>query len=636
MLPWLQHNNPAQSLNDMTHPQPNQRPVTFWELLKGYHPPKTQEEKIDMVQGLLIKWWQALLDTVFKVDYDERAVYFDCVCEIMMRPEFKSLDNSGKTAPTSINQEEYNKLISITLETVKRKLNHNVVFSDMMKYSAKILAICFFKVPDIATTILCGLNVRPVWIHRLQQEMGPLKRLDNVKQRMKAIFPTFLHPLIGANGWTYQQFIHSLSPNANDLSSVWMERLKRNTGELFTIFFKQLHIVLATYLVIVCPEAQKERLQYRNAMLVASPCYLYLSGYFLYCIENFLGHMAHSLTMDTANDSSDNLASLMSTRPHYDTKNTKQGKSIPTNDDRSRKKPIQMKSLNDYESGPNGYQLKKKKDGAVSGRQHHGKPQILEDLTWLFSECLAWCVMMAEPCGRYHDMINVMLRALVLATEVGNAIAVFGIFDFLEATMLQLQHYRLQIHYHPPLNLPFLLHTIHIVLAYSDHSTSLLRVLSFVYAQFKILSSRAGLLDFLCNRILLDPVIFERLFLHWGANVRNFYWRCLIWRVGCVWKPKVVCWSPDLVAIAKQHDMMVCDGSDCIKEEFMDHWADLGLTGFETTSDTYIKVESMLRQHSTRNLIRLLPSTISTISRSSKSTPIETRRVGSAKGGGSL
>ncbi|ORZ23014.1 hypothetical protein BCR42DRAFT_403782 [Absidia repens] len=598
VLPWLQRN--SSTSKHKTEQQPCQHPITFWEQLKGYRHPKNQEERLLMIQGLLIKWWHLLLDTVLKVDYNERHVYFDCICEIMIRPEFLELDSRSTELPPNINQESYDKIIAASLMLAKKKLNHNVVFSDMMTYSAKILAICFFKVPELATTILCGLDLRPVWIHRLQQEMGQLSRLADYKQDMKKIFPRYLHPLIGASGWEYQQFIHNLTPNSIDKSSVWMARLTRNTGELYTLFFKHLHVVLATYLVIVCPEAQKERLQCRNTMLVAAPCYLYFSGYYLYCVENFVSHMVRSVTLDTANDSSDNLASWMSTKPHYD-KNDKNSapRNLATKHHRSTstKKSIQMKSLHDYESGPNGYRRKQKTNDAVSGRQHHGKPQLLEDLIWVFSECLAWSVMMAEPCGRFHDMINVIMRALILTTEVGNSIGVFGIFDFVEASMLQLQHYRLQTRYHPPLDQPFLLHTIHIVLAYSDHSTTLLRVLSFVYSQFKFLTSRAGLLDYLCNRILLDTVIFERLFLHWGANVRNFFWRCLVWRVGCIWKPRIVYWSSDLAPVVETHNIHVCNRKDCEMVGFIDHWDKPEIHGFQATSDSFIKVESKLRKH---------------------------------------
>jgi hypothetical protein len=56
VLPWLELNNPAESLKGITHPQPDQPPVSFWEQLKGYHPPKNEEERRGMVQGLLLKW----------------------------------------------------------------------------------------------------------------------------------------------------------------------------------------------------------------------------------------------------------------------------------------------------------------------------------------------------------------------------------------------------------------------------------------------------------------------------------------------------------------------------------------------------------------------------------------------------
>ncbi|KAI8097554.1 uncharacterized protein BX664DRAFT_326676 [Halteromyces radiatus] len=607
------------------------RPITFLERLKGFHKPKHPEERLSLVQDLLMKWydisnfyyndiyqlyernffflilirWQTLLDEVFRVDYDERNAYMNCICEIMIRPEFLPGDCGDKSF--YMHQANYDKLISSTLELVKKKMNNNVVFEDVMRFSANVLAICFFKVPDLTATILCGLNLRPVWIHRLRKEMGDLQRLDDYKVQMKKIFPSHLHPLIGASGWEYQQFIRGLSPNLEDMSSIWMERLKCTSGELYTLFYRHIHVVLAKYLSLICPEAQKERLQARNSMLVASPCYLYVTGYFLFCIEYFIHHMVHSLTLDTANDSSDNLASLLSRKPHYDEddsygnykKNqfgglTYRGSSGSTN----KKKFIKLKSLHEYESGPHGYRRKKKKEVAVSGQQHCGKPQILEELTWKYSECLAWCVMMSEPLGRYHDIPNVMMRALVLSTEIGNAVAVFGIFDFLEAAILQLQHYRLQTCYHPPLDQPFLLHTIQVVLAYSDHSTTLLRVLSFVYAQFKFLASRAGLIDFLCNRILLDTVIFEKLFLHWGANVRNFFLRCLVWRLGCIWRPLIVRWSSEMTELALRNNVPVCDTDICKKSGFIDDWDATGYSDFEITANSFNKMEAQLRQHS--------------------------------------
>lgn len=113
-----------------------------------------------------------------------------------------------------------------------------------------------------------------------------------------------------------------------------------------------------------------------------------------------------------------------------------------------------------------------------------------------------------------------------------------------------------------PVDVPFILHTIHILLAKSDHTVNLLRALSFVYSHFAFLTSRAVLLDMLCSRILLEPYIFEKLLLHWSRNVRHFFWRCLFWRVGRVWSHREIKWPqhPDT-----QRGKETCDGLSCFQ-----------------------------------------------------------------------
>lgn len=98
-----------------------------------------------------------------------------------------------------------------------------------------------------------------------------------------------------------------------------------------------------------------------------------------------------------------------------------------------------------------------------------------------------------------------------------------------------------------PLNISFLIGTIRMVLQQSDHTVALVRTLSFVYNHFELLTRDSASLTDLCLNILLNPATFERLLLHWSRNVRVFFIRTLLWRVGLVWKDSQVNWPMDAV-----------------------------------------------------------------------------------------
>lgn len=67
---------------------------------------------------------------------------------------------------------------------------------------------------------------------------------------------------------------------------------------------------------------------------------------------------------------------------------------------------------------------------------------------------------------------------------------------------------------------------------------------------------------------MLDTQTFERLLLHWGKNVRIFFIRCLMWRVGRVWHPSGIRWNSEAEQMVKMmvrgnNDATMCDGHSC-------------------------------------------------------------------------
>lgn len=115
-----------------------------------------------------------------------------------------------------------------------------------------------------------------------------------------------------------------------------------------------------------------------------------------------------------------------------------------------------------------------------------------------------------------------------------------------------------------PIDRPFILQTLNIVLSQCDHTITLLRSLSFIYAHFRFLTVHAALLNTLCNGILMNTFILERLLLHWGKNVRIFFLRCLVWRVSRVWSTDHVLWSTEIAnEISDNGNSYFCNGHQC-------------------------------------------------------------------------
>jgi hypothetical protein len=81
------------------------------------------------------------------------------------------------------------------------------------------------------------------------------------------------------------------------------------------------------------------------------------------------------------------------------------------------------------------------------------------------------------------------------------------------------------------LDVPFYISLIKLLLEQSDHSITILRTISFIYTHFFLLTSQAAYLKQLVKEILLDEM-FEILFCHWSRNVRIYYMRLLVWRLG--------------------------------------------------------------------------------------------------------
>lgn len=82
------------------------------------------------------------------------------------------------------------------------------------------------------------------------------------------------------------------------------------------------------------------------------------------------------------------------------------------------------------------------------------------------------------------------------------------------------------------LDIPFYISLVKLLLDKSDHTITILRTISFVYTHFSLLTSQSIYLKQLVRDIILNEETFERMFCHWSRNVRIYFMRLLVWRVG--------------------------------------------------------------------------------------------------------
>ncbi|KAK4511749.1 Cytochrome oxidase assembly [Mucor velutinosus] len=540
---WFRKNS-----NDIYFPQ-LQAAVSFW----GIKDAAKEERKLDFGRFILMKWWRSLLNNISIASQDDKGLYFEFILEIMTRNEFLEFDFLGPSQYTEWLQlqehvlvRDYRRLLVASLRLAIEKLNQKAIYSNIIAFSAKVLAICYFKIPGVAISLLRALDSPLKMIHSVHKEMTEhcqQKQHHRQQQRMfvsdiQYIFPSFLHTIMTSDKKSYQHcLLDDVDYNQLPLrkSGNWIRRWTSDDSELFFLFYRYYHATLKVYMTARYPNLPQLRLYQRNLLLSVSPGYLCLASYFASKLHLLTQREICSVTnggIGTNNNSKSNFftASTLS----------------PTDN-------IQL--IN--EPATTGH-VKTMFTSSIIG-----KPKPLIMATRRYTECMAWNTVAADPDGLFHDMVNVWLRAVIKKTVLTNSEQVFCLFDILEQTVLELQKYPVQLAYFP-IDRPFILQTLNIVLSQCDHTITLLRSLSFIYAHFQFLTVHAALLDTLCNGILMNTFILERLLLHWGKNVRIFFLRCLVWRVSRVWSTENVLWSTEIVdEIRGKGDSHFCNGHQC-------------------------------------------------------------------------
>ncbi|CAO3688303.1 unnamed protein product [Umbelopsis vinacea] len=365
--------------------------------------------------------------------------------------------------------------------------------------------------------------------------MGSFEDLSDFRQSLISILPHHLKDLVCNDYRTFNdnlKLVKTSTPKAIEQKGNWLRRWQSDDSELFFAFYKHYHLVLKEYLqranlAIPCLNTTK----HKTTMLSIAPAYVFLAAFFQGKIDSLLHREINSVTTIVQWDS------------NGVPKDTTHQTAIGMENDPSFEASTNISNSSSDDGRPISTYIG---SSPPPPGANYGKPKVLELATRRYAECVVKSVLCCDQ-GSFHGMADVWVRAAIKRTKLCAVESIFCLFDLLEMIVHGFTAHSDQVgggsFCSLPINVTFLLDTIRMILQQSDHTITLVRTLSFVYNHFELLTRDSVSMTDLCLNVLLNPSTFERLFLHWSRNVRVFFIRTLLWRVGPVWKDAHVNWN---------------------------------------------------------------------------------------------
>ncbi|KAF9329419.1 hypothetical protein BG006_007490 [Podila minutissima] len=448
--------------------------------------------------------------------------------------------------------QQYRKTLTQSLQYAIERLNQKGVYSNVITFCAKILALCFFKLPGVAFGLLHALPASRSYISRMAKAMD-ISRENSGMPQIMSFFPDHLASICfeGSGSWwrEFEKQKRRMSTGEStppmEMFGNWVRRWQSDDSELFFAFYRHYHHCLAQYL-----EVPLHRLQAGGwatsaiapKVYAGAPGYLYLSAFFLTKIEGLVHREIHPVT------------TIVQFEPNSANGNGAVDRdramaSVATGEFPGTAAPPVVKLP--------GSEGDDRKDG---NGPTTGKPKVLDMASRRFVETIV--AIMEDHGNIYGAMLDIWIKAVVTKTSVYDVESVFCLLDFLDMLIAELETretirlYDSELSNVPlnsgpssifvPIHVQFILTTLHLLLTSSDHTVTLMRTISFIYQNFSLLTGTIQSLEQLTLGTLLSPPVFEKCFLHWARNVRLYYMRCLVWKVARIgggvgvlpgWKP---------------------------------------------------------------------------------------------------
>ncbi|KAA1137603.1 hypothetical protein PGTUg99_008638 [Puccinia graminis f. sp. tritici] len=470
-------------------------------------------------RNILLGWLELIFDELREPLPTSRAACLDGVSGILESHFFAS--HNINSNPEALKQ--YRSVLVSVLNFAIDKLNDKAVYANTLVFAGRMLSLAFFRIEGVGRKLLRALPpVKRMSMRRLLDEMESTSSSESHSSSSQPPnlqpFPAYLRELCFVDLNSYCRVFSSPSLESDNLlvqegdiqvemSGNWLIRWTASDSDLPFAFYRAYHRQLATYL------RPQERQVVHPSTLISMPGFLLVSASFLDKCDSLVHRSLRSVTTlgPTANNfnagESANLA--MGAKPKV--LELAHRRLVSTALDIVGGSP---KALDELESSGSS-------DDSERRRQFFG------------------------------GLLNLWIRAITKRTSMWDTRSVFLLLDFLDGLFYTVLYTAPapppQLHPNelPPspivpklvepslqlFDLHFILDVLRRILITADNTVCIMRTIAFIYSQFEALTTRPETLKALCLDLLLDPLVFQHLFLHWNSGVRGYYMRLLVWRL---------------------------------------------------------------------------------------------------------
>lgn len=498
-------------------------------------------EDLDRRANILNKWWCALIEMLHgrnnqSISGTDRPAILDGISGIMERPEWRmppspfssqttqdkkmrsqsDLSRMSASSSTSdfLTESVHHNVRNIFLQNLSAQMAFVVDKMTMRNASASLVTFCgkacayaFMFVPGMADILVRVWDLSVDTLRRVLEEngVGKFDSLLEESQPTAAFFPPALQSLDFISLPKMMRKLRTPPPlplgtNHVNWWGYWLERWTGRESDLFYVFVKHYHILVADFLP--AGSTKKERM----------------------CVPGMLLVHGQILT---------NLDSTI----HRDAKPS--GKdSIPSG---------ASPTFDDVFSGPD----------AVASTI----PALPANATRIMAENRLIMLIRDFISERASDFsvarqlfaesFNDLLQSATRGTSVFDHSACYTLLDFLEEALVILARFEQVGDNKTPLIDSKFWAVVCKKMASSENTLTEIRLYAFLYTIWNTLISNPSRKDDLCTDFLLEPEIFESRFNHWCPMVRAYYMRLLCWRVGRFDGEPAHC---DLKVLGMMHD----------------------------------------------------------------------------------
>lgn len=439
---------------------------------------------------LFFDWIRQLLIELqsIQTSADRGAILESIACIIESR-NFNSniLENDAE------DQETFFGVLGHILNYAIGELNKKGVYQNTLIFSGRLLAVAFFRIEGVASKLLRALPVNRFALERVANEAQWNDRQPVEWEKFKGQFSTWLHDFCFEDARSYLKMLDSQSGQTEEddrflvrqehveveMSGNWLRRWQSDDSELFFSFCRSYHRQLAGAFASQQQKNAGADVELDRQLFFGGPGFAHLAT----CIHQKCLSLVHRDILSVTTLSS-------------------------------------QKNFNPGETA-----------NVLSGSTA-GKPRHLEAANRRCTAIVVDIVRTSSATTRtsmFAAMLGIHVKCLVKRTSLYDVQGVFCLLDWLDGVLSHMENAEMVVA--DFVDIDFLLQTVWLLLKDADHALALMRTIAFCYSNFAVLTDTQKHRERFFEDILLNPAIFQKLFLSWSFTIRAYFLHLLVFRL---------------------------------------------------------------------------------------------------------